>query len=579
MSVSHYQHRFQDSFEHLRTTNGVPTKAEGKNIASIVDSISAELCLVDAALRQFQEERKVLHDAAQRFARLRSSRRRLPPEVLCEIFRTACRDVYEPDNKEFEKDDEDDETHDDDDTGDEKAGAILDPKSPYWTLTRVCRVWRDVMLSDASIWAKLHFRIYRLGHVYIQRDFETPVLTALSRARQNPLDISFDISSTSGVIEPTPEMRALREKRQRAVFGRICAAAEQWTRASLTLSVLSQERVPSLLQRYGIPSMVHNRLVLLEQLTLVAAGHPWFISPSDRLGFGLCPSLRRVTLKNAFCADLPWQQITHLHIETFREQDDGHARSYLDVIRSCRVLRALKIRTRYFEIFRGTPVNIPTLRSLDTNFCDIVHALVVPNLVELSVPNCKWDDELRVDSGLVSLIGRSKCSASLTCLRLIGVTLSNPLDSTFTQALTNLEHFATSADLDIFEEDADPHLLNTVLLLRRLTPPDIIWPKLRTLSIDVSGYPNGSDHNICMRGDGLNRMLKYRSQPRPTGAVRLESFRLNVEADELDDLDVSATVNLKELEKLRDGGMDLRICVKTRYAMEGQIYTRLSFGQ
>ncbi|KAF8997544.1 hypothetical protein BDZ89DRAFT_1051928 [Hymenopellis radicata] len=503
----YYQHQFQDSFEHLRTTNEVPTDAEGKNIAFIVDSISTEISLVDAALRRFQEERKVLHDAAQRFTQLKSSRRRLPPEVLREIFRTACRDVYDPDDEEFEEDDEDDETHhDDDDEGDEKAGAILDPKSPYWTLTRVCRVWRDVMLSDASIWTKLHFRIRWLDHVYIQRDFQTPVLTALSRARQNPLDISFDICST-GVIEPTPEERALHDKRQRAVFGRICAAAEQWTRASLTLSVLGQQRVPSLLQRYGIPSMVHNRLVLLEQLTLVGGCLPWCISPSDRLGFGLCPSLRRVTLKNAFCADLPWQQITHLHIETFREKDDSHARSYLDVIRSCRVLRALKVRTRFFDIFRGTPVNIPTLRSLDTNFCDIVHALVVPNLVELSVPNCKWDDE----RGLI-----------MDC-------------------------------------------------------------------IDVSGYPNGSDHNICMRGDGLNRMLKYRSQPRPTGAVRLESFRLNVEADELDDLDVvgddgvfrmkSAAVNLKELEKLRDGGMDIRLCVKTRYTMEGQIYTRLSFGQ
>ncbi|KAF9026748.1 hypothetical protein BDZ89DRAFT_1067415 [Hymenopellis radicata] len=299
-------------------------------------------------------------------------------------------------------------------------------------------------------------------------------------------------SSTAEVIEPTPEMRALRDKRQRAVFGRICAAAEQWTRASLTLIVWGQERVPSLLQRYGVPSMVHNRLVLLEQLTLFAAGHPWCSFPSDRLGFGLCPSLRRVTLKNAFCADLPWQQITHLHIETFRDKDDGHELSYLDVIRSCRVLRALKVRTRYFDIFRGTPVNIPTLRSLDTNFCDIVHALVVPNLLELSVPNCEWEDELRVDYGLVALIGRSKCSASLTCLRLIGITLSNALDSTLTQALTNLEHFATSVDLDIPEEGSDVHLRNTVLLLRRLTPPDIIWPRLRTLSIDVSGYTNES---------------------------------------------------------------------------------------
>ncbi|KAF9026760.1 hypothetical protein BDZ89DRAFT_834981 [Hymenopellis radicata] len=120
------------NFKTLLSTFAQPTEyprtLKGKTLRPSL-TVSRLRSLVDAALRRFQEERKVLHDAVQRFTQLKSSRRRLPPEVLCEIFRTACRDVYEPDDEEFEEDDEDDETHDDDDEGDEKGGGLSRSRS------------------------------------------------------------------------------------------------------------------------------------------------------------------------------------------------------------------------------------------------------------------------------------------------------------------------------------------------------------------------------------------------------------------------------------------------------------------
>ncbi|KAK0429550.1 hypothetical protein EV421DRAFT_2091961, partial [Armillaria borealis] len=86
-------------------------------------------------LKSLVEERNQLEWIMEHTTEILNPVRRLPEDVLCEIFRHCLFNVTSG-HSSFHRGD-----------------------SPPWTLISVCRTWRQIALSFPQLWAQVHFNI------------------------------------------------------------------------------------------------------------------------------------------------------------------------------------------------------------------------------------------------------------------------------------------------------------------------------------------------------------------------------------------------------------------------------------
>ncbi|KAJ7608991.1 hypothetical protein FB45DRAFT_762607, partial [Roridomyces roridus] len=105
-------------------------------IQDVVSKTSQRLASLDehisdlqGQLKQLEDERLLLCDSLQKNIAINSPLRRMPPEVLAEIFMSTLPEEY-------------------------KEPAKID-QSP-WVLGRVCSRWRTIALSIPSLWSKFY---------------------------------------------------------------------------------------------------------------------------------------------------------------------------------------------------------------------------------------------------------------------------------------------------------------------------------------------------------------------------------------------------------------------------------------
>ncbi|KIY62445.1 hypothetical protein CYLTODRAFT_494642 [Cylindrobasidium torrendii FP15055 ss-10] len=160
--------------------------------------LSAQIEHIDATLETLQAEHVKMADAITAYKLPLSPVRRLPNELLQNIFGHLVSFPYEASFDETSIDPLEWCTSD-------------DSESPLWALELVCKRWREALLGDAKIWSVVHVEVsadnfdpYSSSHTTSQ------LLTHLERSKQS--DLSVTISLEPGFDEdhlPAPCMAFL----------------------------------------------------------------------------------------------------------------------------------------------------------------------------------------------------------------------------------------------------------------------------------------------------------------------------------------------------------------------------------
>ncbi|KAL0576305.1 hypothetical protein V5O48_005681 [Marasmius crinis-equi] len=210
---------------------------------------------------------------------------KIPPEVLTEIFRTACF----PSN-------------------------ILNslPSEPVIiTLSAICSVWRQLIWGTPSLWAALEVDFRISGPSMVGR-----IRTFLNRSGTAPLRMRIMFGRPSQASEEA--------------LGLLISSSERWT----TLDLCTTHRLPS---TFG-PS-IRGRLDALEKLKLSYIVFNSAQLKSSKLNFrslfagmfSVAPSLRSLEIEQQTggpcdctlsCASLPWENLDALILRQIRVEED-----------------------------------------------------------------------------------------------------------------------------------------------------------------------------------------------------------------------------------------------------------------
>ncbi|KAF8182140.1 hypothetical protein K438DRAFT_1161991 [Mycena galopus ATCC 62051] len=142
----------------LFASNDVPLESHIPLIHDIISDGEAELQKLEVMLARLISRRDEIADQVRRHRNVLSSVRRVPPELICDIF----------------------------------ALTMLDGDSDPWHLSHICRTWRALALSYPPLWSLI--TVPSTGRTPL------PAIRAqLLRSANGPLDIHWSLTSNSDV--------------------------------------------------------------------------------------------------------------------------------------------------------------------------------------------------------------------------------------------------------------------------------------------------------------------------------------------------------------------------------------------
>ncbi|CAA7270817.1 unnamed protein product [Cyclocybe aegerita] len=282
-------------FPHLLNSNTAPSPSEEAQILALIARVESERT-------QLQNGS---HHAWDRSARRKLERlgtfmnalrtvlapiRRLPPELLCEVFsHLQPLSSHTP----------------------EQVGLLSTPPTlgrflhDIFAISHVCVSWRALALATPSLWTSLPPITLQNHKTAPARDAAALVClrTVLKRSTAAPLAVSLSTLSA-------PETRAM------PVLALVAARAEQWE--SLTLDTHARF-LPAL-------ACVRGRLPLLRKLTLNIWDHTassnTSVDPEPYTMFEDAPLLRSVTLKGLRRTQIA---LPYAHLTSFRDATHTHS--------------------------------------------------------------------------------------------------------------------------------------------------------------------------------------------------------------------------------------------------------------
>ncbi|KAK0466635.1 hypothetical protein IW261DRAFT_1683578 [Armillaria novae-zelandiae] len=168
-----YSHALPDArIIELLQTNASPTPIEMQSLQATLSETPnriAELdSLIDSTtslLRYLTNDRNQALENQANAKKILSPCRRLPNELLTNIFiRCSLRDRY---------------------------SSPLNPRALHWTLSHVCRKWREVAIGTAEIWSHIHLNFVYDPFLNGSRIHEAAFMlgVVLDRARPHDLDV------------------------------------------------------------------------------------------------------------------------------------------------------------------------------------------------------------------------------------------------------------------------------------------------------------------------------------------------------------------------------------------------------
>ncbi|KAJ7679267.1 hypothetical protein DFH06DRAFT_1078732 [Mycena polygramma] len=353
-------------FQEILHTNAIPSDADCEQIRDLLVAaeLDEEIERIQVLLKQLIGKRDHLNDFINAHLALISPARRLPEDVVAEIF-TACLP--------------------------QERNAVMSAADSPLLLCHVCRAWRNLALLTPRLWASLH--IVASGEASKLQQINDAVELWLSRSRELPLSISF-VRSLSACVGSDFSV----------LFATLVRYACRWRRIRFALDndpsivplvMLSSADVPNLetivLQNYyrdrdepawralsfittsslrsvalaGVSDSIHT-LISWSRLRHLFLGHDPHSSGWQTVAEGLkmlrcCPDLETCTLALTSSSPLedvpPLCRMEHLHrlsvVDTSLGTFDFFR--YLDLPN----LRTLEYRAEHTDIYPFVPLLTP----------------------------------------------------------------------------------------------------------------------------------------------------------------------------------------------------------------------------
>ncbi|KAJ7160143.1 hypothetical protein C8R46DRAFT_1223640 [Mycena filopes] len=374
-------------------TNYVPSGPEIQAIRALLVGPQADLAQLDAQIAQAQAllhrlsaRRVELIEDIDAHKALLSPMRRLPQDVLGEIFISCLPSTH---------------------------NAVVDPRSAPLLLGLVCRRWRGIAHSTPRLWSSLHIPCIRVGHDPIEAltryavPLEGMIKAWLGRAGALPLSISFANTSHSSSICDLPLLNQLFKVSRRI--------------RHLDLRVHSPSVIFKELLRFEL-----GEISALESLTVIGdlesdkENEPEMWKTMTMLQ---CPSLCRVSLSaiaaDALALPLPWSRLTHLFLYCCYAFDGVglNQKGALTLLRRCPNLVQCQLAiTRRTRFIPSSTVTLSYMRSFTVTLrsgtfiepADFMECLILPRLCHLRIEHLSFRsaplDFIPTDGGLVAEI-------------------------------------------------------------------------------------------------------------------------------------------------------------------------------
>ncbi|KAJ7739592.1 hypothetical protein B0H16DRAFT_1568538, partial [Mycena metata] len=365
--------------------NAFPSSMESNLIAGYTEELESQIASVDEATVFLSRRRTELLQSLKKVQTLRAPIRRLPPEILQEIFTFAVSAAF--------------------DFGD--ISEVTPPVYNFapWLLTRVCHYWSTVALQTPALWAMVFLDLDTLG----QRGMVPLTELLLTRSRNVPLSVKIFCQDF--------------ENRRDPILDLAISHSDRWRIVDLYMSV------PCLNQFVTLHGHLSSLTTLLLSIDL-AEEEETDLDAAFWDAFAVAPNLRHLQAhswdKFGFRASpftLAWDQLTQLSATFASNTEALFILAKLANMVECK----LAFTTTNPLPIASTTIRLPHLRflALQNEEDDFPHIqtetmrkrpflldfLETPALQSLTIR------ETADETGVAALITRSNCAAFLTTLR------------------------------------------------------------------------------------------------------------------------------------------------------------------
>ncbi|KAJ7113999.1 hypothetical protein C8R44DRAFT_229814 [Mycena epipterygia] len=352
----------------LTTTNEPPGESEEAFIRSVISKTGAHLAHIDDKIARLQdpsrlqelEEERASHASyhAQNKAIL-SALRRIPPEVLGQIFAWTLPTPLDPRRQE-------------------------DASDSPWVLVQICSRWRAVALSLPSLWS-LFVIDFSWNKINPLSMFETQI------SRAQGLSIHF-FGSQKKDSRPQIEM-----------FQLLAEHSSRWEELSVSLTS----------DLFPLLASLRHRLPSLRRLWIQWSDSMSHVGVESIDCFEVAPSLLDASFCNLYRHVpilLPARQLTRYHLGGPRGIHQGMLKLTPNLVEA-RVI--IGFQTEPWP-GPGEIIELPSLRRLYVSRPTVLQYIKAPTLEEIAAPSMK-NDSPNVLTFLKSFIVRSACSLRRLC--------------------------------------------------------------------------------------------------------------------------------------------------------------------
>lgn len=446
---------YGNNIEALLNTNSSPSPEEEHEIRKLcqdvmkeVDNLKTEIAQTEAKLTSI---RKQLSDGEQRIADYKdilNPVRRLPPDVLSEIFVLS-------------------EKHDLESL---VATGSLHPKEMHWILPQVSGYWRSVALSSSQLWSTIRIADYELLH-------SSPLFMLslqLHRAASHPLSISIH-SKTSSVqlnhpilqtlLPLSPRWRALSLRMPQESLTNMLLAVHPFLSSLISMHVWPQDLQQDAIQISTALPTVPGTYPSLQHVS----GHPTF-----------------------FCSCfIPRDQITTYNCDIFCAMP-----THLELLSLLPNLRNCCIHSIHLEMVANTPGHVTHPRLERLVICEKSSSFLLNSILNyLTLPSLKFLVLEQMSSTrrqpqpgyqpLVHFLNRSKCSLNVLVLNSKLNKLSEEAGLSILTALPSIKNLSLGCRLEA----------GSFNLINRIIETPTLVPLLQSLYIchsDIAVFPAAS---------------------------------------------------------------------------------------
>ncbi|KAJ7147895.1 hypothetical protein C8R43DRAFT_524916 [Mycena crocata] len=371
------------SLARLLASNDAPCTMQSSLASAYIDQLECQISLADEAIVFLLRRRAELMEAASTHKAILSPIRRLPAEILGEIFSFAVDASFH--------------------FGD--ISEVSGPASNHapWLLTRVCRHWAAVALATPALWSMVFLDLDRVG----ERGAVPMTKLCLQRSGTVPLTVKI-------FYERDDDLES------NLVLDTVIGASERWRSADLNV------RLPLLLQL----ATIHGHLSALTTLTISIdlTLDDLQVDPRFWDTFAIAPNL--TSLCAVFWDDyhlrrapfsLPWEQLTRLST-TFTSNTE-----VLSLLEKLPAIVECKLQYEMTDAISPAPgsIRLPHLRSLtlqmeEEHFSATQPPNTYPSLLDfLETPSLeRLTAHLTADvDAVLGLLLRSSCAPAMRLLQ------------------------------------------------------------------------------------------------------------------------------------------------------------------